>query len=118
MEIVIFIIFTGLLLVLAFGGILYSLHLEEHAFSNCREPQNDVPHSGAGSEQNPQPRLASEERGCEVPGNVGAAVGNKMRGRLTVDHQPHKLDSEGSTPSPATTLTRDQHNAYPKGRWS
>lgn len=92
MEIVLLIVFTGLLLVLAFGGILYSLHLEEHAFSNCRESQNDVPHSGAGSEKTALKTALADGFDSHAGQNVPAAVGKP--------------------------LTQDEHNAFPKGRWS
>lgn len=32
-------------------------------------------------------------------------MNRKKRGRVKVTHQPHKLKTEGSTPSPATVLT-------------
>ena len=90
MHLLILIVLLVLLMALVIGGILHSAsqadrdieamdiedfnrasEIEVRDYLNRREPQNDVPHSGAGSEQNPQPALATSST---VPGNVRAAV--------------------------------------------
>lgn len=59
--------------------------------SNHREQPTPVPSSNC-SEQNSQPRLASEEAFEQVPSNAGAVIGKP--------------------------LTAAEHNAFPRGRWA